>query len=315
MLQMYWISLEHRLQLFKVCMKPHILKKSKQLNYRQVDVFSKTPLSGNGLAVFMNCEGISTETMQKITQEMRQYESIFLFPTAESHRFKARIFTMEEELDFAGHPLLGAACVLHEQIKNDDQEAKWVFDLRAKTVSTTTLKKEKSYLATMEQGEPYFELPLKLKKIANLLKAFNLSEKDMHETLPLQVVSTGLPYLIIPVQCTLEKVKIVTSELGQMLAEIGAKFAYILQVSQLEGRTWDNEGRVEDIATGSAAGPVGAYLIRHGIKQPNTEFIVHQGRFVGRPSQIFVKVAGTPNHINSVQVSGEVCMVANGTFD
>ena len=124
----------------------------------------------------------------------------------------------------------------------------------------------------------------------DLLRAFNLSEKDMHETLPLQVVSTRLPYLIIPVQCSLEDVKVVTRELGQMLAEIGAKFAYILQVSQLEGRTWDNDGRVEDIATGSAAGPVGAYLIRHGIKQPNMEIIVQQGRFVGRPSQIFVKL-------------------------
>lgn len=290
-------------------------EKIKQLRYRHVDVFSKTPLSGNGLTVFTNCEGLSTEAMQKITQEMRQFESIFLFPTAESHRFLARIFTMEEELDFAGHPILGAACVLHEQIKNEGQKGKWVLELRAKTVSTTTLKKEKSYLATMEQGEPYFELPLEQQKNSKLLRAFNLSEKDMHETLPLQVVSTGLPYLIIPVQCSLENVKVVTSELGQMLAEIGAKFAYILQVSQLEGRTWDNDGRVEDIATGSAAGPVGAYLIRHGIKQPNMEIIVHQGKFVGRPSQIFVKVTGTPYHMHSVEVSGEVCIVANGVFN
>jgi len=253
-------------------------EKIKQLRYRHVDVFSKTPLSGNGLTVFTNCEGLSTEAMQKIIQEMRQFESIFLFPTAESHRFLARIFTMEEELDFAGHPILGAACVLHEQIKNEEQKGKWVLELRAKTVSTTTLKKEKSYLATMEQGEPYFELPLELQKNSKLLRAFNLSEKDMHETLPLQVVSTGLPYLIIPVQSSLENVKVVTSELGQMLAEVGAKFAYILQVSQLEGRTWDNDGRVEDIATGSAAGPVGAYLIRHGIKQPNIENCCSSGQ-------------------------------------
>ena len=167
----------------------------------------------------------------------------------------------------------------------------------------------------MEQGEPYFELPLELRKSSKLLRAFNLSEKDIHKTLPLQVVSTGLPYLIIPVECSLAKVKIVTRELGQMLAAIGAKFAYILQVSQLEGRTWDNDGRVEDIATGSAAGPIGAYLIQHGIKQPNQEIIIHQGRFVGRPSHIFVKVMGVPNHMHSVEVSGEVCMVANGAFD
>ena len=67
-------------------------EKIKQLRYRHVDVFSETPLSGNGLTVFTNCEGLSTEAMQKITQEMRQFESIFLFPTAEPHRFMARIF-------------------------------------------------------------------------------------------------------------------------------------------------------------------------------------------------------------------------------
>ena len=284
-----------------------------QLSYRLVDVFSKKPLSGNGLAVFANCHELSSEIMQKISQEMRQYESIFLFPTEETHRFKARIFTMEEELDFAGHPILGAACVLHELIKGSKQP--WTFELREKNVSVTTLKKEKSYFAAMEQGEPSFGPLLELHEASHLLKAFNLSEKDLHETLPLQVVSTGLAYLIVPVRCGLEKVKIVTSELGRMLADIGAKFAYILQVPQLEGRTWDNEGRVEDIATGSAAGPVGAYLVRHGLKQPDQEIILHQGRFVSRPSEIFIKVAAESGRIHSVEVSGEVCMVARGIFD
>lgn len=97
-------------------------EKIKQLSYRHVDVFSKTPLSGNGLTVFTNCDGLSAEAMQKITQEMRQYESIFLFSTAEAHRFLARIFTMEEELDFAGHPILGAACVLHEQVRHEERK-------------------------------------------------------------------------------------------------------------------------------------------------------------------------------------------------
>ena len=284
-----------------------------QLSYRLVDVFSKKPLSGNGLAVFVNCQGLNAEIMQKIAQEMRQYESIFLFPTEEAHRFKARIFTMEEELDFAGHPILGAACVLHELVKGPEQS--WTFELQEKNVSVTTLKKETSYFAAMEQGEPSFGPPFERHGISHLLKAFNLSEKDLLETLPLQVVSTGLPYLIVPVRCGLEKVKIVTSELGRMLAEIGAKFAYILQVSQLEGRTWDNEGRVEDVATGSAAGPVGAYLVRHGVKQANQEIILHQGRFVGRPSEIFIKVAAESARIHSVNVSGGVCMVARGAFD
>lgn len=105
-------------------------------------------------------------------------------------------------------------------------------------------------------------------------------------------------------QCGLENVKVVTNELGQMLAEIGAKFAYILQVSQLEGRTWDNDGRVEDIATGSAAGPVGAYLIRHGIKQPNILERLKKLKVVnwtekplknGYPTSFLIALCKTPN--------------------
>lgn len=289
--------------------------KIKQINYRHVDVFSSTPFSGNGVTVFMNCEKFSAENMQKITQEMRQFESIFLSSTGDPRRFNARIFTMEEELEFAGHPILGAACVLHEMILGEEKQGDWIFELLHKKVPVTTWKTETAYLATMEQGKPEFLSPLEHRKHHKLLTALNLKEADIHPDLPLQVVSTGLPYLIVPVQCNLGKVGIISTDFAQMLAEIKAKFAYILDISQLEGRSWDNDGRVEDIATGSAAGPVGAYLIKHSIRQPEAEIVIHQGTFVGRPSQIFVKVSGTPNNIRSIQVSGDVCMVAKGTFD
>jgi PhzF family phenazine biosynthesis protein len=83
-----------------------------------------------------------------------------------------------------------------------------------------------------------------------------------------------------------------------------------------EGRTWDNDGRVEDVATGSAAGPVGAYLVRHGLESPTgAEITLHQGRFVGRPSQIRIQVEATGDEITAVRVTGDVRMVARGVFD
>lgn len=285
------------------------------LVYRHVDVFSKTPLSGNGLTVFLNCESLSAAVMQKIAQEMRQFESIFLFPTSDAHHFSARIFTMEEELDFAGHPILGAACVLHEKIGEAPQEMEWVFELPHKIVPVKTIRRKDSFLAIMEQGQPQFDKPLSQSQHSKLLNAFNLSEQEIDQSLPLQVVSTGLPYLIIPLRKGLDRARITSPELEHMLASIGAKFCYLLDIPNCEGRTWDNAGKVEDIATGSAAGPVGAYLVQHGIVQPNTEIVLHQGRFAGRPSQIFIEVAGTREEIHSVKVSGEVCMVATGTFD
>src|SRR5258706_16178248 len=93
--------------------------------YRQIDVFSRVPFSGNGLTVFLEAEGLPTGAMQRITQEMRQFESIFLRGTRGAALTEARLFTMEEELDFAGHPVLGAACVLHERPPELGRGASW----------------------------------------------------------------------------------------------------------------------------------------------------------------------------------------------
>src|SRR5512146_1029046 len=100
------------------------------LEYRHVDVFTREALSGNGLTVFPEAGGLAPETMQLITQEMRQFESIFLVPTpAEARRVQARVFTMEEELPFAGHPVLGAACVLHERLAVAGEREEWTIAL------------------------------------------------------------------------------------------------------------------------------------------------------------------------------------------
>src|SRR5215217_7861153 len=87
----------------------------KPLQYRQVDVFASAPLSGNGLSVVITDEPLASGLMQELTCELRQFETIFLTPTADADAFSARVFTMEEELPFAGHPAIGAAAVLHEQ--------------------------------------------------------------------------------------------------------------------------------------------------------------------------------------------------------
>lgn len=205
--------------------------------------------------------------------------------------------------------------ILHVKIKGEEHSGEWVFELPHKSVLTNTIRKETSYLATMEQGQPIFREALDHRNRLNLVGALNLSEEDICADLPLQVVSTGLPYLIVPIQNHLERVCINTPHFEQMLADIGAKFAYIIDVPQREGRTWDNGGRSEDIATGSAAGPVGAYLVKHGALPINEEIVLHQGRFVGRPSQLFVRIAGTRDNITSVKVCVEVCMVARGVFD
>src|SRR5215470_3172495 len=167
------------------------------LAYRHVDVFSKIPFSGNGLTVFPESSGLSIQMMQRITQEMRQFESIFLHVEPASSLVKASIFTMEEELDFAGHPVLGAACVLHEQMAENRQQAQWLFHLKAGTVSVTTQRQEDWYTATMDQGIPIFGAVASEEMHQQVLNALSLSANALYSNMPMQMVSTGLPYLLV----------------------------------------------------------------------------------------------------------------------
>lgn len=285
------------------------------LDYRHVDVFSREPLSGNGLTVFPRGEGLSAEAMQRITQEMRQFESIFLRPTDQPHTAEARIFTMEEELPFAGHPVLGAACVLHERAPEAGEHAEWTLRPPAGAVRVATTRRERWFEATMDQGRPTFGATVEGEAMRRMLAALNLSAGDQHAGLPLAVVSTGLPYLLVPLAAGLDRAHIAAPRFEELLASVGAKFVYVLDVARREGRTWDNIGRVEDVATGSAAGPAGAYLVRHGLARPGEAITLHQGRFVGRASRIGVRVEGSSDEITSVFVSGDVCMVARGSLD
>ena len=285
------------------------------LAYRHVDVFSKNPFSGNGLSVFPESSGLPVQIMQRITQEMRQFESIFLHVEPSSSLVRASIFTMEEELDFAGHPVLGAACVLHEQMAENHQQAEWLFHLKAGIVAVTTRRQEGYYTATMDQGIPIFGAIASEEMQQQVLSALNLSAEALYTYMPMQMVSTGLPYLLIILKDDLEKARIIHPDFEGLLAQVGAKFVYVFHLPTMEGRTWDNMGRVEDIATGSAAGPLRAYLVKYGKAQSGTQIILHQGSFLRRPSQITVQVTSTSHAITSVQVSGDVAMVAHGVID
>jgi PhzF family phenazine biosynthesis protein len=285
------------------------------LPYRQVDVFADKPLSGNGLGVFWQSRGLSSQDMQALTIELRQFESVFLAEIGSKNRYSARIFTMDEELDFAGHPILGAAAVLHEKFGSGPAET-WYIQLRKNTISVKTLKDSDSYDATMFQPAARFvsvvETPT---HVAEIVTALNLDGSDLYPGLPPEVVSTGLPYVIVPIQRSIENARVAVGNLGAILEACGAKFAYVYDVAQSEGRTWGNKGTVEDIATGSAAGPVAAYLCKHGLLRVGQELTINQGKYVGRASQLKAKVLGTEKDFGEIEVSGKVRMVSSSILD
>ncbi len=272
------------------------------MHYWQVDVFAERPLAGNGLAVFPDARGLSSAGMQALTQELRQFESIFLFPGDSPDDFGARVFTVEDELPFAGHPILGAAALLHH-LHAPASQARWQLQLRDKRVSIATSRQQQGFYAEMDQGPAQFGDWLSEKQAQWFSEAF-ASERDSRY--PAQVVSTGLPYLLLPVTAAGLARARQQATLESALAKCGAAFVFLLDVDAREGRTWDPLGVIEDVATGSAAGPVAAYLVDQGLALRAQAFTLHQGRFLNRPSRLDVCVQGD----GSVSVGGAVQLVA-----
>src|SRR5690242_12197109 len=221
--------------------------------------------------------------MLRVTQELRHFEAVFLTPTEEPDTVSARIFDLFSELPFAGHPLLGAAAVLHR--RSAAREAcTWRFQLATRTVVVRTESADGMYSAWLDQGTPQF-----LESIddrGRLARALNLAYHDLDPDLPMQVVSTGLRYLIVPVRAGALARTRITNDITDVLRGFGADFAVVFCESEAEMRHWNNDGVLEDVATGSAAGTVAAYRLRHGLVPAGETFILNQGRFTGRPSEL-----------------------------
>ena len=276
-----------------------------------VDVFATAPLTGNGLTVFLGSDGWSHLAMQRLTREMKQFESIFLSDISAAGA-TARVFTVEEELPFAGHPVLGAAAVLHRTQAKDAACRSWTLRLSDRDVAVTTRQLGDQYLCEMNQGAAVFGASVDAAALRPILARLGLDEADLVPAISAQVVSTGLPYLIVPVRpAALARAAIQGADLERLLGTLGAKFVLVLDVERPEIRTWDNLGQVEDVATGSAAGPTAAYLCSVGLAERNVRIGLAQGRFAGRPSNIAV-VENTEGHL---LVSGEVWPVSHGVLD
>lgn len=282
---------------------------TRSLNFVHVDVFAPRPFAGNSLAIFLDASGLSASQMLTITQELRHFESIFLTPTADVRRFQARVFDLFEELPFAGHPIIGAAAALHHRCNNLARQL-WTFELAEKCVTVSTHQTANGYFGLLDQGAATFLGEIDRRD--EIAQAFGLSRRDLDPDLPLAVVSTGLRYLIVPVRRDgLSRARI-TADITALVQSAGAQFAVLLDERALEVRHWNNDGIAEDVATGSAAGTIGAYRLRYCGAKTGASFTLSQGRFAGRPSQLIVEPHGMPETVHSVRVGGDVAIVGHG---
>lgn len=281
------------------------------MKYFHADVFSSKPLSGNGVTVVFIDKDLQSDILLKIAQELKQFETVFVYPK-NNGSFPIRIFTVQEEIPFAGHPILGTAAVIHNVLFPTENEKTIRFSFRqsGKELNLPSRSQKSFYSVEMNQGKASFINRLKNENLTEFLQFTKIQKDFIDDSLPIEVVSTGLPYLIIPLKKGIEDAVITKPGFESFLEKFGAKFSYFFQTDTLECRSWDNTGTFEDVATGSAAGPLLSYLVKHGRRQPQTEITLLQGRFCGRPS----KIEGYINKSGEVIIHGDVSLFAEGNI-
>jgi len=290
----------------------------RKLSFVQVDVFTDRALTGNALAVVFDGRGLSTDEMQAIARETNLSETTFILPrdpTEEKTRgIRVRIFTAQEELPFAGHPTLGTAFVLRG--KSGAKEV--LLDLN---VGTVPVRYEgnpgQPAFGEMTQKDPEFGVIHDREAVARLT---NLSASDIDESVPIQTVSTGLPYAIVPVRTlkALQGLRLDIKRAAEYFAQSGGKFFYFVSretvspKARLHARMFFYNG--EDPATGSAAGCCSAWMVAHGIAASDERVMIEQGLEMHRPSSIFVRATRRDNQVVNVRVGGNCVEVSRAEY-
>jgi len=293
------------------------------LPYLHYDVFTNEPLAGNQLAVFPDGRGLNTARMQRIAREMNFSESTFIFPSEQAGTdVRMRIFTPHVEMPMAGHPTIGSTFALAHTGAIPHGARRFVFGLNVGP-TPVDLEWRDGALAFvwMTQLPPTFGAPLDAR--AAVAAAIGVAESDLVADLPVQEVTCGTPYLLLP----LRDRAAVDRAFGDLAAfkklpEGLARMAMFLFAvdSDSSGKSVYSRmfapdfGVLEDPATGSASGPLGCYLVQHGLVsgQAAQDIVSHQGVAMGRPSRIHIAIGGRPNAITDVKVGGEAVLIGRG---
>ncbi len=285
-----------------------------------VDVFAEQKYQGNQLAVIRGGGHFASGQMQKIAREMNFSETTFIISGQEENGgYPVRIFTPAEEIPFAGHPTLGTAYIIQQEILKRPVE-RVTLNLKAGQIPVEFHYRDgEPELLWMTQLPPTFEAhTFDVKQVSEML---SLDRSDIDPRVPIQIVSTGTPFLLVPLK-TLEAVKrarIHREKYFALVETLPAKAVFIFapetyhSENQLNVRLFaDYYGIAEDPATGSANGCLAGYLAKHRYwGKAYIDVRVEQGYEIGRPSLLLLKAEDRGNTIH-IQVGGKVIPVAEG---
>ncbi|UCE12460.1 MAG: PhzF family phenazine biosynthesis protein [Candidatus Heimdallarchaeota archaeon] len=295
-------------------------------DFIQTSVFTddRFPFSGNQLATFPSLaeNELSTDEMQGITREMNFSETTFVLPTTlEKCIRKVRIFTPGREIPFAGHPTLGTAYVLRNQGIVTDSETEAYLELGIGPIAVNYCTQDH---IQMHQARPQFLE--EFYEINSMAKILGIAPNLISHNGPMQFVSTGFPFLIVPL-VSLTAIQAINLDVNLLLKTLEDYSSQELLVFTPDTVFTDSDAHVrmfapsagvpEDPATGSAAGPLGSYLERYQIlstHEKGTEIVLEQGHEIHRPSQLVVQCKYEGDEFSEIIVGGRVKLVVQGKF-
>lgn len=301
----------------------------------QLDVFTKNAFSGNPLAVFPEAEGIEDALMQKIAREMNLSETVFVLPPTEERALRRlRIFTPAREIPMAGHPVVGTwnalareGVVAQPQGGNGWTRIHQEIGIGVLPVDVE-FKDGEPMKVVMTQGQYKALGHLEgTHERAEVERSLGLAPEDFDPTLPIEVVSTGISFLVVPVNSlmALSRCRVNSTLLSEVYTGMGATGCCVFTRETREGGDSRVHMRMfapgdniaEDPATGSCAGALSSYLVYHGALDVEAEdgafrFIVEQGDFIERPSRIHAEIRGARGKIEEVRIGGPSVIVAEG---
>jgi trans-2,3-dihydro-3-hydroxyanthranilate isomerase len=284
-----------------------------------LDVFTDMPFTGNQLAVFPSADDLTPDQMQKLANEINYAETTFILKSKNAHAdFDIRIFTPRSELPFAGHPTLGTAYVLLNHV-NNKLKKKNLIKLKTK-VGIIPLKKSKGNI-WMKQNDPdFFKIFKDKNKIAKLI---GLSPDDISDDLPIEEVSTGNTVLLVPIRnlSSIRKATGIMNEISEFIANDKsiAPYLFTLDTEDKESNVHTrlfapHLGILEDPATGSAAGPLTAYLLKYNVFGQKFEIQNEQGVEIRRPSKIMMR-GSLDNRKFNIEIGGKCHVIGQSVFN
>ena len=297
-------------------------------HYQLVDVFTDHQFGGNPLAVFADAANIPEKYFQSIANEFNLSETTFVLPPKHSaNHFQVRIFTPQHEMPMAGHPTLGTAFVLAREgrISAADGESTVIFEEGVGPIPVTVRSREGAP-EFMTMSQPLPEFGPEFEDRAACAAMLSLPEADLLPDAVCQMVSCGVQFFFVPLRSldAVRRIKVNAQAMETVLKAASAMGVYVFTLETeapttlVHGRMFaPGAGVAEDPATGSASGPLGCYMVQHGLADggDSTAILAEQGIEMGRPSHLHITIERTGGDISAVKVGGAAVAMGGGWID